>query len=123
MTSNDASPLVIQNLGNSPVDMTILTGQTLLAGSVLGVVTESGKLQLVDSTAEDGSEDPKYILLEDVDASDADVTGKRPMAAGSVVADKLIFGGTDTISTHHIALKETGVIAVDAESSEAYDNE
>ncbi len=120
----DNTPLVIVNNGTPPVDMTILTGQILALGSVLGIVTAGGKLKLTDSASVDGSENPKYVLLKAVDTSGGDLTGQRNklLAAGIVNADKLVFGGTDTLADHHVALKETGIIAVDTESSEAYDN-
>ena len=56
--------------------VTILTGDTATykRGTVLGRITASGKYTLSLSTAEDGSEDPVAILVDDVDATAADVT-------------------------------------------------
>ncbi len=123
MEKYDYTDVLIQNLGNSPVDMTIAAGQGILKrGSVLGVITSDKQLKLVDSGSSDGSENPELILLEDVNTESA-VPGKRPMMSGKVFGEKLIFGGGDTLSTHFLALKKTGIIAVDADNSEAYDNE
>ncbi len=123
MEKYDYTDVLIQNLGNSPVDMTIAAGQGILKrGSVLGVITADKQLKLVDSGSSDGSQNPELILLEEVDTESA-VPGKRLMMSGKVFGEKLIFGGSDTLSNHFLALKKTGIIAVDADNSEAYDNE
>jgi hypothetical protein len=49
--------------------VTILTGQNLKRGAVLGVVTASGKYVLSASAAGDGSQTPKAILAADVDTT------------------------------------------------------
>lgn len=54
---------------------TILSGQNLPARSVLGRVTASGKWVLSLSAAVDGSEVPRAILAEAIDASAGDVDG------------------------------------------------
>lgn len=53
----------------------ILTGASFKAGSVLGVVTASGKAVLFDPAASDGSQNVAGILFADVDASTADKKG------------------------------------------------
>ncbi|WP_028318368.1 head decoration protein [Desulfobulbus elongatus] len=78
--------------------VTIKSGQNLQRGAVLGEITATGKYQLVDKTAEDGSQTAKHILAADVDATAADAPGVvydtgifNPaaliLAAGTVVAD------------------------------------
>ena len=52
--------------------VTILTGQDLTRGAVLGRITASGKFILSLSAAGDGSETPYAVLAEDVDATAAD---------------------------------------------------
>lgn len=123
-TEIDNTPLVIKNDGQPPVSYTILTGQDLAAGSVLGIITTGGKLKLVDSASADGSQVPRFVLADAVDSTGGDVTGVRNqlVSAGLVNSDKLVFGGTDTISTHFVALKETGIIAVNPDNLEAFDN-
>ncbi len=51
---------------------TLITGQNLTAGTVLGRITASGKLTKADQDATNGSELPVGILVHDVDASSAD---------------------------------------------------
>ncbi len=57
--------------------VTILSGQNLKAGAVLGKVTASGKYKQCDNTtpASDGSQTAAAVLLEAVDASGGDKKG------------------------------------------------
>lgn len=56
-------------------DSGIITGGTYKRGTVLGMVTASGKYKLSVKTATDGSETPVAILVDNVDASTADQNG------------------------------------------------
>lgn len=87
---------------------TLIAGQDLVAGAVLGKITASGKLQLCDSTAADGSEAPFAILLEDSDATAADLEVPI-LLAGVVNEGALSFGGTDTADTDRAALRDGGI--------------
>jgi len=60
--------------GGEPVTQTVVitTSAALTRGAVLGIVTASGNYLLSASAASDGSENPRAILAEDVDASAAD---------------------------------------------------
>jgi hypothetical protein len=52
----------------------IASGEGVLTrGTVLGVITASGKYAAYDDAAVDGSEEPAAILAVDVDATSADV--------------------------------------------------
>lgn len=51
---------------------TLLAGQNLLRGALLGRITASGKLVLSLSAAGDGSQTPVAILADDCDATAAD---------------------------------------------------
>lgn len=55
---------------------TILSGQVLLAGAVLGKITTGGKYVIADAhtPATDGSQTGAAVLLEDCDASGGDKT-------------------------------------------------
>lgn len=76
----------------------IAAGQTLQAGAVLGMVSDTGKYVLMDSTATDGSQNPVAILAQDVDASAGD-TIATVYLTGEFNSDALVFGGTDTVDT------------------------
>ena len=55
-------------------NFTILGGLTLLKGSVLGVITATGKLTLCASAAGDGSQNPVAVLDRDLHTVDIDGT-------------------------------------------------
>lgn len=52
--------------------ITLVSGQNLSRGAVLGKITASGKYTLSATGAGDGSETPDLILAEDTDASGGD---------------------------------------------------
>ena len=52
--------------------ITILSGEVLVAGAVLGIVTASGKFAEYDNAAADGLETAAGILLDAVDATAGD---------------------------------------------------
>lgn len=89
---------------------TIVSGAGILArGSVLGKITASGKLALVNTAGtDDGRRTPYAVLLETTDATSADKVA--PVAlAGTFNSEALVFGGTDTIATHRAALRDLGI--------------
>jgi len=51
---------------------TLISGQNLEMGTVLGMITASGKLTRIDLAASDGSESVYGVLLRDTDASGGD---------------------------------------------------
>lgn len=91
-------------------DGTILTGQTLVRGTVLA--KDSGnadKLVVVDTANALASiKLPHSILAEDVDASAGDVVAPVYLA-GEFNEDSLVFGGTDTADTHRDALRDLSI--------------
>jgi hypothetical protein len=54
--------------------VTIASGNTVVPGEVLGIVTASGKYAVYDQDASDGTEAAAGISWDHVDASAADVT-------------------------------------------------
>jgi hypothetical protein len=91
--------------------VTIDTG-TLTRGTVLGKITASGKCVICNSAGtDDGRRTPYAVLLEDVDASSDDVLAAAALS-GTFDDAVLVFGGTDTISTHKAALRDLGIYAV-----------
>lgn len=86
----------------------ILSGQNIVRGTVLGRVTATGKMKIVDSTNSDGSENPYAVAVEDVDASAADVTSAA-FTAGVFNENKLVVGGSDTVAQHKDAMRLLGM--------------
>jgi hypothetical protein len=70
-------------------EVTVASGQKLTTGSVVGVITASGKTTRLAPAAVDGSENAAGVLLLDVDASAADKGGVI-IARHAVCADKAL---------------------------------
>jgi hypothetical protein len=98
---------------NSTEAVTIAAGQNLKLGSVLGKITASGQYNLVDSEAEDGSQTPYCVLMEDVDATSAAATGVAYLT-GEFIRDRLTFGGEDTWQTHVTAARQNSIFFKEA---------
>lgn len=63
--------------GDNPVvtrSITLVSGQNLARGSVVGIITASGKYTLAAAALSNGAQTPNAILAEDVDASAGDKT-------------------------------------------------
>lgn len=88
--------------------ITVLSGQNLKSGAVIGKVTVGGKYVLSLSAAEDGSEEPDLILAEDCDASAAD---KKALAysRGDFIASALTLGAGHTIASITEGLRTKGI--------------
>ncbi len=65
---------------------TIVSGQNLKAGQVVGKITATGKYKAYDNAAGDGSEAAAGVLWDAVDASSADKAG-AVIVRGEVVLD------------------------------------
>ena len=88
--------------------VTLAAGQNLKQGSVLGRVGTTGEYKLVNSAANDGSQEPYCVLMEDVNATDSAAVGIAYLS-GEFIRDKLIFGGTDTWETHLVAARKNSI--------------
>lgn len=87
-------------------------------GTVLGLIDqlpEGGNsagmyiVAPVDSTKSDGSQKPFAVLADpEVDANNSDVRATG-YVGGEFNREALIFGGTDTIVTHELALNNIGI--------------
>ena len=121
MTSQLASPAfggTVHALINIPIalpgkdtqltSIPIAAGQTLQAGSVMGIVTATGEAVLSLAAASDGSERPYAILMEDLDTSLG--AQSYPLASGGVFNElALVFGAGHTADTVRIPLRDRGI--------------
>jgi hypothetical protein len=71
--------------------ITVVSGQNLRAGAVLGRITASGKFKAYDNAASDGSQAAAAILFDDVNASAADAAGLAILRDAEVSGKELIF--------------------------------
>jgi hypothetical protein len=92
--------------------VTIVTGQNLVRGSVLGKITASGKFNLSASAAGDGSNTPVAILAEDVDATAAD---KEAVAyiTGDFNGRALTLGAGHTLAAVTLSLRDSSIFVAD----------
>lgn len=88
--------------------VTILTGQNLTEGAVIGKITASSKHILSLSGAADGSQTPDLILAEDVDATAADVEAIAYLA-GHFVGSELTVGTGHTLDSIKEGLRVKGI--------------
>lgn len=94
-------------------NVTIVSGETLAAGTVLGKITASGKYAAYDNAAADGTEVAAGVLYEAVDASAGDKPGVAIVRYAEVNANELGWSGGDStaITAGKADLKALGVIA------------
>ena len=96
--------------------VTIVTGQNLVRGAVIGKITSGGKYQLSLSAAADGSQVPDLILGEDCDATSAD----KPALAysrGDFNANALTLGTAHTVASITEGLRAKGIALLPAVSA------
>lgn len=106
--SNFRTSLRARNTATMPV--TIITGQNLAVGDVVGVITASGKATKSLTSASDGSEVPVGIVHIATDATSADVEGEV-IAKGEVDFGDLNLTGTGwTETTIRLALQDRGIV-------------
>ena len=67
--------------------VTVAAGQNLPLGTVLGIVTASGKYKQTDPSAEDGSQVAAGVLLQTCDATLADRDNGLIVARHAIVSD------------------------------------
>jgi hypothetical protein len=118
------------------IQFTITDGSTDFIkgdGFDITVAAGSGKLKRCDSTAVDGSQYPKYILVEETDATAADVI-REVVYSTNVREDFLVFKGAETLATdvdgnnfrYHLAQTSGdsgGILCISGTSLTAYDNQ
>jgi len=71
----------------------------LKAGTLLGRIGASQKVQILESAAVDGSQFPVGILAQDITVLDGDDAVLTYCIGGDVAEEKVILDGTDTLST------------------------
>lgn len=91
--------------------VTLISGQDLTRGAVLGKITASGKYTLSLSGSSDGSETPDLILAEDCDASGGDAVTVA-YERGDFKADQLTLGTAHTIASVQEGLRAKNILLI-----------
>lgn len=107
-TTNQPDRLVAGDMELVPRTITIVSGQNLVRGAVLGKITASGKYNLSLSAAGDGSQTPDLILAEDCDASGGDTTAVA-YATGIFAQEALTIGTAHTADSIREGLRAKGI--------------
>jgi hypothetical protein len=93
--------------------ITIISGQNLVRGAVLGKITASGKYNLSLSAASDGSQTPDLILAEDVNATSGDKTAIA-YSRGDFNARFLTIGAGHTAASIKEGLRVKNIILINS---------
>lgn len=96
--------------------VTLVSGQNLKRGAVLGRITASGKYTLALAASSDGSQVPAAILADDVDASGGDKLAGVYLA-GEFNVNALIFGTGITAAAAAITLRDASIFLKSAVSA------
>jgi len=94
--------------------VTVLSGSgKLLAGTVLGRVTATGKVRPYDNDNTDGSQTAIGVLLYDTDATSADAAAVAIVRQAEVFAERLVWATTAAVGERapaYVELAAAGVI-------------
>jgi hypothetical protein len=92
--------------------VTVLSGQTLEAGAVLGRVTASGKYKALAPAASDGSEAAAAILYDAVNATAGDAHGVAIVRLAEVHGGELVWPDGITSGEKTTALAELAALSI-----------
>ena len=92
--------------------VTLLAGTSYPVGAVLGRITASGKMKLSTATGTDGAQNAAAVLLYDVDATAADVTGIVVLRGPAIVSRAALVFDTSVDDTAKTAAKHAQLIAL-----------
>lgn len=94
--------------------VTVVAGQTLQLGAVVGMVTASGRVKQIDPSATDGSQVAAGVLIQTCDAALAERTDGLMIARHAIVSDHALMWPTGITSGEQQAaiaqLKALGVL-------------
>lgn len=93
--------------------VTVLAGQGVLTrGTVLGIITSSGKGKLVAKASADGSQIAKFVLADTIDTTNNDVVAQC-YQSGQFNRDALTVDAADTVADHEDNLRIYGILLKD----------
>lgn len=86
----------------------IITGGNFKRGTVLGLITQSNKMTIVDKTKSDGSQEVAAVLAQDIGASQQDKSA-TVYYTGQFNASSLIFKEGESAADYKLALRKMGI--------------
>ena len=93
--------------------VTVLSGQNLKLGAVIGRVSATQKVKALDPSATDGSEVAAGVVLQSIDASAAEKTNGLIVSRQAIVADHaLIWASAITTEEKTAAIAQLEAIGV-----------
>lgn len=96
-------------------DITVISGQNLAAGAVLGKITASGKYTSYSTAGADGSQNAAGVLLNAVNATSGDTAGVAIVRHAVLAKEGLIWNANVTTQGHkdtaYAALKALGIVS------------
>lgn len=93
--------------------VTVAAGQVLELGAVVGVITASAKIKVVDPSASDGSEVAAGVLIQAVDANLADRDDGLIVARHAIVANHALVWPTGiTVAEKQSAIAQLKALGV-----------
>ncbi len=87
----------------------LLAGQVLERGTIVGMITASGKLTTSTSAAADGSQNPFGILIDHYDSTLGDMAGCGVYLKGEFNENAVILGTGWTLATIMPGLRDNGI--------------
>lgn len=86
--------------------VTIITGQNLAMGAVVGKITASGKITELNEDASDGSETAYGVVIANYDATSADLDGVAMVRDAYLATENLVWNATIDAGEKTTALAE-----------------
>ena len=95
-------------------DVIVASGNNLAAGTVVGIITASGKIKAYDNDASDGTQTAVGVLVAGVDATSADIPGVIVRRHAIVAKESLVWGAGVTTQGEkdaaYVDLEAAGVL-------------
>lgn len=100
------------NGARSREKITVVSGQNLKAGAVVGKITASGKYAKYDNAASNGVQAAAGILLDDVDASSADQSGVIIARDAEVNSNELVYDSGQDATAKAAAVVDLAALGI-----------
>lgn len=124
ITTNSTNGIVLWDAVHEDAIATFSGAAVWPAGAVLGKVTATGKYVRLDDGASDGSEVPKAVLSQPVEATAAGDVPIRPLISGRVRSGDLVDSSDDALTAVALdQLRGVTIIALGTKQLAELDNQ